>query len=742
MSKDSISVGQTYTDSLGEFSLNQEKGSYTLKVLWFNSPPVSRDIELNQNLDLGELTVNESTNLDEIAIIVKKKVLERKTDRIVFNVSQSIYSSGSSALELLAITPLVSVDGQGNVSIVGKNKVGILVDDAILYLTGTELNAYLKMIRTENIERIELITSPTSKYDAQGNSGLINIVLKKNAEKGFSGNITSSLQQATYPSFSNGLTLNYQGKKIGSSFSIRQYYTSIKAQERYAIMAQQSLWSDDRRRDYYKGIGVDFSLRYALSTSTKIGVIYNYGKAINTKDVFNHSVFYEGIVPLKDLTTLAHHRNTNPTHTLNLYSQSKLSDRDDLVDFGFNYFESNSKSTINLTTGDSYKSLNNDIIKTNSDIDYQILSATADFVLNTNWSLCSFGVKYAVMRNNSTVGYFNLTDQGYLIDSSKSAVFSYDENIYAAYLDFTKTFIKSWELKLGLRYEYTINQGVSRSADKTNKSNYYNFFPSIYLKYNASESDVLYMSYAKRINRPSFREVDPFRWYSTPTSYSTGNPLLLPSYNNNFELGYLMHDFLSFDLYYQQVVNEFGQISNFENSVEVSTYFNYYNQESIGFNAMYTKSWVYFLEHNVSFNLAYVRANSKMNTIIGEKGIASSYYLNNTIILKPEQRFLFVNYWHRLPSKKGNSSLRNMASFDIGMKFLFFEKKLALNIAVNDLFQQLRAKGEKKFSANQQQFDNYYDSRNITFSATYTFGKSKNSLKDKTIDFEETSRAS
>lgn len=741
LKKDNIPVAQAYTDSLGEFSLNQEKGSYALKVLWFSSSLVSRDIELDQDLNLGELIVNETTNLDEIEIRIKKKTLERKTDRIVFNVSQSIYSSGSSALELLAITPLVSVDGHGNVSIVGKNKVGILIDDTILYLTGTELKVYLNTIRTENIERIEVITSPSSKYDAQGNSGLINIVLKKNTEKGFNGNVTSSMQQATYLSFSNGLTLNYQGEKISSSFSVRQYYTSIKAQEYYDIIAQQSLRSMDRRRDFYKGIGIDVSLRYALSTNTKLGVIYNYGAAINTKEVSNRSVFYEEITPFKDLKTLAHHRNTNPMHTLNLYSQSKLSDQDDLVDIGLNYFESNSTSTINLTTDDFYKTLNHDVIKTHSDIDYQILSATADFVLNTNWGLYSFGAKYAVMRNNSNVGYFNWTAQGYLKDSSKSAVFSYNENIYSAYLDFAKTFFKSWELKLGLRYEYTISQGVSKSMDEAKKTNYYNFFPSVYLKYNASESDVLYMSYAKRINRPSFREVDPFRWYSTPNSYSTGNPLLLPSYNNNFEFGYLLHDFLSLDLYYQQVVNEFGQISNFENSVEVSTYFNYYNQESIGFNVMYTKSLIDFLEHSVSLNLAYVHAKSKMNTIIGEKGIASSYYLNNTLILRPEQRFLYVNYWHRLPSKKGNSSLRNMASFDIGIKFLFSKKNLALNIAVNDIFQQLRAKGKKQFSSNQQQFDNYYDSRNITFSATYTFGKSKNSLKDKTIDFEETSRA-
>ena len=327
-----------------------------------------------------------------------------------------------------------------------------------------------------------------------------------------------------------------------------------------------------------------------------------------------------------------------------------------------------------------------------------------------------------------------------MIDPTKSALFTYKENIYAGYLDLSRTFFKTWDLKLGLRYEYTETHGISKKVGDSKKAQYYNFFPSVYLTHKVNDAHVFYISYNKRINRPSFREVDPFRWYSNPYSYSEGNPLLSPSYNHNFELGYLFHNFLSIDLYYQELRNEFGQISNFENATEVSSYYNYYNQNNLGLNVMYTKSLVHFLENSVSFNMAYVKAQSKMDDIIGEKGLSTSYYINNTITLNPAQRFLFVNYWQRLPSKKGNSSLRNMASFDIGFKFLFFDQKLSFNIVANDLFQQLRAKGEKKFNTNYQQFNNYYDGRNVSFSVTYNFGKAKHT-KNKTIDFEETSRA-
>ena len=736
---DSIPVSSTYTDSLGNFTLKQKSGSYRLDIAWLNSKTITTEIVLFQDLDIGDFVLNENTNLEEISIMVRKKTFERKTDRIIFNVSQSVATNGSSALEALALTPLVSISGQGEIAIVGKNKVGILIDDKIVYLSGNELISYLNTIRAENIDRIEVLTSPPSKYDAQGNSGLINIILKKNKNLGWNGNLTSAVKQATYTSFSNSLMLNYSTSKLVSSVSMRHYYTSISAEENYVIRGSQSLFSKENRHDFYKGIGVETNVSYAWSENTKLGFIYNLGNADNDKDVLNRSGFYNQNTLYKDLVTSAKHTNKTPVQTLNLYIQRKLSKKGDQVDLGMNYFDNVSNSILDFTAIDALTPLLIDRVKSSSTVDYRILSTTADFVLNSTWSNFSFGVKYVTMHNNSDVGYFNLSNQDYLIDPTKSALFTYKENIYAGYLDLSRTFFKTWELKLGLRYEYTETHGISKKVGDSKKTQYYNFFPSVYLTHKVNDSHVFYISYNKRINRPSFREVDPFRWYSNPYSYSEGNPLLSPSYNHNFELGYLFHNFLSIDLYYQELRNEFGQISNFENATEVSSYYNYYNQNNLGLNVMYTKSLVHFLENSVSFNMAYVKAQSKMDDIIGEKGLSTSYYINNTITLNPAHSFLLINYWQRLPSKKGNSSLRNMASFDIGFKFLFLDQKLSFNIVGNDLFQQLRAKGEKKFNTNYQQFKNYYDGRNVSFSVTYNFGKAKDT-KNKTIDFEETSR--
>ncbi|WP_182625891.1 TonB-dependent receptor [Myroides sp. NP-2] len=738
---DSIPVAAAYTDSLGDFILNHKVGEYRLTVSWLNSDVITKKIIVTHDLDLGEFILNENINLDEISITSRKKMFERKTDRIIFNVSQSTSATGFSALETLALTPLVSVNGQGEIAIVGKNRVGILIDDKIVYLSGSELTSYLSNIRSENIARIEVLTSPPSKFDAQGNSGLINIVLNKNENLGWNGSLTSTVKQATYTSLSNNISLNYSSSKLSSSVVLRHYYTSLKALENYEIWQKKSLVSKENRHDFYKGMGVETRFNYAWSKNTKLGLIYNYGTADDDKDVHNSASFYDQNTLYKDLSTAATHNIKTPVHTLNLYAQSKLSNRGDQVDIGLNYFDTSANSIVDFTTIDVLNPLLADRVKTSSTVGYGILSTTADFVLNSTWSNLSFGLKYVTMRNNSDVGYFNWTDRGYWIDPTKSALFNYKENIYAGYFDFSKIFFKTWQLKLGLRYEYTNTQGISKTVDESKKTKYDNFFPSVYVTHTLNDFHVFYMSYNKRINRPSFREVDPFRWYSNPYSYSEGNPLLSPSYNYNFELGYLFHNYLSIDLYYQELHNEFGQISNFENDVEVSSYYNYYNQNNLGVNVMYTRSLLSFLENSISFNMAYVKAQPKMEDIIGESGLFTSYYINNTLTLNPEHSFLLVNYWQRLPSKKGNSSLRNMASFDIGFKFLFFDQKLSFNIVVNDLFQQLRAKGEKKFDTNHQQFNNYYDARNLSFSATYNFGKSKHGEKNKTIDFEETSRA-
>lgn len=738
---DTIPIAHTYTDSLGNFVMTQKTGLYKLSISWVNADAITKEIDLSHDLDIGELLLSENTNLEEIAITARKKTFERKTDRIVFNVSQSIAATGMSALEALALTPLVVVNGQEEIAVVGKNKVGVLVDDKIVYLSGNELSSYLNAIRAETIERIEVITAPPSKYDAQGNNGLINIVLKKNESLGLSGSITNAVKQTTYTNFSNSLNLNYQTKKLTSSVSFRQYYTSIKAVEKYGIWNAQSLFSKEVRHDFYKGIGIETYINYAWSENTKLGLIYNYGTAANNKGVDTKTFFYDTKTLYKDLSTEATHRNDVPTHTFNAYAQSKLAERGDQVEIGVNYLDTSSNSRIDFTTTDSFKPLLTDVVKSNSLVGYRIFSSTADFTLNSSWSTFSFGIKYVMMRTNSDVGYFNWKDQGYWIDPAKSALFAYKENIYAGYFDLTKTLFKTWELKVGLRYEYTNAQGLSKTTGDLTKADYTHFFPSVHLTHKVNDANVFYMSYNKRINRPGFREVDPFRWYSNPYSYSTGNPLLSPSYNYNVELGYLFQHFLSVDLYYQQVRNEFGQISSFDNETEVSTYYNYYDQNNVGVNVMYIKSLFSFLENSITFNIAYVKARPKMENIIGEEGLSASYSINNTITLKPTHSFLLVNYWQRLPSKKGNSSLRNMASFDLGLKFLFFDQKLSLNIVGNDLFQQLRAKGEKKFNTNHQEFNNYYDARSISCSASYNFGHSKQNNKNKTIDFEETSRA-
>lgn len=738
---DSLYVNPIYTDSLGNFVMKQKAGNYNLTISLFGSESISKRIILKEDLNVGDLILDESVVLNEISIKATKKMFERKTDRLIFNVGQSTSSSASNALETLAKTPLVSVGGQGEIAIVGKNKVGILINDKLVYVSGNELYSLLNGIRSENIERIEVITTPPAKYDAQGNSGLINIVLKDNEALGFSSLFTSAAEQATYTSLSNNIKLDYNTNKLQSSFSFRQYYKSIKAMENYAIIGKQSLFSEEKRHDFYKGIGLEAMLNYKLTNRTKLGLVYNFNSALNDKDISNKTNFYDEESLYKDLFTTSKHDNQAPVHTINIYSQSTLSEEGDHMEIGVNYFDTASKSNVDFITNNAIKPNLADIVHNGSTINYNILSSTIDFVFNKTWSTLSFGSKYVAMRNSSQVEYFNLTDGISIVDPDKSNEFVYKEYNYASYVDLTKTLFKSWVFKLGFRYEYTATKGTSKTNQSKNTSSYSHLFPSVHISHKANDVHVFYFSYSKRINRPNFKEMDSFRWYSNPYSYSTGNPLLLPSYNHNFELGYLYHNFLSVDVYYQRLRNEFGQISTLNADTEVSSYYNYYNQENLGINVVYSRPLFYFLENSISLNVAYVKAQPKIENIIGEKGFASSYYVNNTFIIKPEHFFFLLNYWQRLPSKKGNTTLRNMASLDIGLKFLFLDKKLSFNIVANDLFQQLRAKGEKKFQGNYQLYNNYYDSRSVSFSATYNLGQAKNSKKNKIIDFEETSRA-
>ncbi|WFB69674.1 TonB-dependent receptor [Chryseobacterium sp. WX] len=730
------------SDEKGNYSLKlSENGNYTIKLLQDGIEISNRDIVINGEVkqDFFIEKKNEK-QIEGVTLTARKKLIERKADRLVFNVSNSVASQGMDAVDALATTPLVKVDDNTGVSIVGKSGVAVMINDRILNLSDAELVTYLKSLRSENIEKIEVITAPPAKYEAQGNSGLINIVLKKNQNLGWSGSLTSSLQQQTYTGNSNSVTVNYQNEKLRSSLKLRQNKNEKHSYENYWIEGADGLKSNDNRRDFGDGLGANLSLDYQLSKKSNVGFIYDFGFGHSNMDIRNTSNYFQNGIYTNTLLTDAQHRATGRQHTASAYYDLKFGKQDNKLSITGNYFSNTPETIIDFTTTES--SGDRFVVKSPSMVDYKIYSGQADLTLPYQFAKTEGGVKFTNFDNNSSIFYQNLANGQYITDPLKSNEFEYNEKNYAAYISFEKSFNEKWSAKAGLRYEYSVVNGNSLTSGQRTENSYGKFFPTAYISYKSNENHTFNLNYSKRINRPGFRAINPYRWYININSYFTGNPFLKPSINHNFELSYVYKGKLSASAYFQRTVEAFSQLATLKGENRVSTFENYYNQNSMGVSLNYSDTFFKKWEANYSANYSYMNTDVFATDALARKGNSYDFDFQNNISLNQSKTIqLILNYWFRLPSNSGNSYMKFAGNLTSGVKLNLMEKSLQLNIFVSDILKQGKSLGEIYYTTGTHSYNNYYDARRLTLSATYTFGNKKVKGMDRNVRFDEKNRA-
>ena len=730
------------SDEKGNYSLKlSENGNYTIKLIQDGLEISSKDIIINGEVKQDfSVEKRKEKQIEGVTLTARKKLIERKADRLVFNVSNSVASQGMDGADALATTPLVKVDDNTGVSVVGKSGVAVMINDRILNLSDAELVTYLKSLRSENIEKIEVITSPPAKYEAQGNSGLINIVLKKNQNLGWSGSLTSSLQQQTYTGNSNSVTVNYQNEKLRTSLKLRQNKNEKHSYENYWIEGADGLKSNDNRRDFGDGLGANLSLDYQLGKKSNVGFIYDVGFGHSNMDITNTSNYFQNGNYTNTLLTDAEHRATSRQHTASAYYDLKFGKQDNKLSITGNYFSNTPDTTIDFTTtensGDRF------VVKSPSMVDYKIYSGQADLMLPYQFAKTETGVKFTNFDNNSSIFYQNLTNGEYITDPVKSNEFEYNEKNYAAYISFEKSFNEKWSAKAGLRYEYSVVNGNSLTSGQQTENSYGKFFPTAYVTYKINENHTFNLNYSKRINRPGFRAINPYRWYININSYFTGNPFLKPSINHNFELSYVYKGKLSASAYFQRTVDAFGQLANLKGENRVSTFENYYNQNSMGVSLNYSDTFFKKWEANYSANYSYMNTDVFATDALSRKGNSYDFDFQNNISLNQSKTVqLILNYWFRLPSNSGNSYMKFAGNLTSGLKLNLMEKSLQLNLFVSDILKQGKSQGEIYYTTGTHSYNNYYDARRLTVSATYTFGNKKVKGMDRNVKFEEKNRA-
>lgn len=738
---DSILVNATISDSLGLFKFhNLEQKKYYINANQFMEGEADFIVDLDSTLTSKVISlVFKLKEVEEITILYKKPIFEKKVDRLVFNIENSISSIVSNALEAISKTPGVLVMNN-SISIVGKGSVSVLVDDRMIQMSGDDLINYLKSIPADDISKIEVITNPPSRYSAEGNSGLINICLKKIRKKGYSGSLTTNYQQATYSTEGASFALNYNKNKLSvltngsvSNGATRQTFNNI-------TNYPSQIWNGQSNSKYYlENISGSFNGTYDYSSKTKIGLVYNFGQSSDK---------HQGETNLKFLQ-VTNQQDSLISSTINLPNSFVSNNGSFFIDRSLDTngkhfyldisnlnFSNNKINDVQNSVFYSNNALPFDISKMHSTGEQQTNSSTLNLIIDyplKKYNL-SYGTKLTYTVNRLDSKFYDGISSGYELNASKSNNLIYKEGIQAIFTELSRT-INKVDFKVGLRGELIEVDGVSSSVEAKIRYNYFKLFPTAFINYNIDENHNLNFSYSKRINRPDYSQFNPFRFYSSKYTYSQGNPNLKPSFVNNLEVGY-SYKYTWFTTAFCSFNHRgFGSIPTFINgsSVQIYSEENYYNSIETGVTQLFIYNKSKHLESINQISCFYTETKTLISQLSPiTKGLGSYLYTANTYSFgKINKIAVYLNFLYQLPSVNGIYRMKGFGSLDFGFKMNFLNKKLQFSAGVFDALRTNVTKIIIDLNDVSTHSKAYFDARQIRFSFSYRFGNDKVKIEEK-----------
>ena len=736
LKEDTKIIQNTSSDSIGSFyfrNLKPNKYNLFCTYLTFAKKQISIDV-IDDTTIILKLDV--TNTLEEIIITGKKPLIERKIDKLVFNIENSITPVGGDALDALRVTPSVQV-GNDQIGLVGKSSVSLMLNDKFVELSGTDLIGFLKTIKAQDLAKIEVISNPTAKYDAEGNSGIINLILKKNSNvENLSGTIYSSYEQRTYATISLGVGVNYKHKKLNVSTGLNAINGRSAPEENMTIYyPYQTVQQKSNRIDYRKNLSFRLTADYQLSKNLTIGTQYLGGYGLPDVD---ENILTQYINPENNnidslLLTNAYKTSKNEYHSFNFNFNAKIDSIGRKIYCDINYLtriDNNERPFSSLTYDESGLSIPNSLLR-NKNIGSQeisILTSKIDIEIPNKIVDLTFGAKASFIQNKSNNAFYNSLNNEYYYNVSQSDTFAYNENNQAIYFSLDKV-LNKWELQIGLRDEMTQTKGYSLVYDQTNSNRYMKLFPTFFVNYKQNENSTFSLSYNKRISRPSYRWLNPFRWYLNPNNYSEGNPFLQPTYRNSIELSHLYKNTLNSTLYFYYQTDGYTQLAFVSDTSNLVVFkpINFFQVYTIGIN----EYWQLTVSKNLStyFGLVVFYNITNSNnalTIPSRQSVSANIQNNSTYVLNKKKTLsIEMNVFYQLPQVVGILIQKGFGSLDLGIKYLLFDKALTVGFNASDIFKTSVGVLTNNINGINERFANYYDNRQFRLSLNYSFGNKK-----------------
>jgi len=765
--RDSTVASVTTTEKSGAFSFEKiADGKYILSVTHVGYNNLYKSFDINSahpSVVLHEISlISSAASLNQVTVVGKRPLIENKIDKTIVNVDASPTNGGLSALELLEKSPGVTVDNDGNVSLKGKQGVIIMIDGKPTYLNASDLANYLKNMQSNQIDQIEIMSQPPAKYDAAGNSGVINLITKKNKNNGFNGSITTSAIVAIYFKNTNNITFNWRHGKTNfygnygfaywEGFNTGNITKSLRENEnvdfnRYTIQNTSGRYSD---RGHSWRAGVD----YFADKKTTIGfsVNGNYDKEQFTSG--SRSDFYDSLHNFVQYN-IAQSQNKSPQLRLGFNGNllRKLDDNGSEISVDADYIFYNTDGTAysnnylynadNVPSEDPY--LLNGLLP--SKIDIYSLKSDYKKILSPDITL-EAGIKTSYVKTDNDAGYtlYNNAKQTWDPDTSISNHFIYKENINAAYVSLQQR-IKKFSMQLGLRAEQTNANGDQTVKSVSFKRSYIQLFPTAYFTYKTNDNNTFGLSYGRRIERPGYQSLNPFRSQLDRYTYEVGNPNLQPQFSNNIEASYNYKGELNVSANYTMTTDIISDVIITTKEPADSNYTTYQTTQnvaslrniglSINYSKQVTKSWMM----NVFFNVY----NNHYRGVIDSTNIDVSYTSFNANFstqysFKKGWAAELSGFYYAKDYISGALLADGRGMFSLGASKQVLNGKGSVKLNLRDPFYLMSFTGNTNLNKGITRNHFVWDNRRIILTLVYRFGKNNNQTQRRREGVDEQNR--
>jgi len=615
-----------------------------------------------------------------------------------------------------------------------------MIDGRLIELTGEELNNFLKSISAADIKNIEIISNPPAKYEADGFGGLINIIMKKGVRDSWKNATTISYDQNKYGISTLRNNFFYNKNKFRFSASVNGktgFKNAVEVLEMYFPDGLSKMSSTTKVKN--ENLSGKLALDYDFSERTTIG--FQLMNDQNNPD-FNSDIRIDNYNLQNKLNNVTLNKSTtdkgSKNQTFNAHLITKLDSLKRKLSFDVDYFNYDSKFNRdfianNYTPEMEFVSVNQSGRNvSNQDIDNWSFKSDMEHPLQA-FNL-SYGAKLSFTNSVSDVFYYNTISGMPELDPNQSNRFKYKENNQAIYINGDKKLNEKWNLQMGLRLENTQTKGFSETINQENVNNYLKLFPTFYASYKRNEHNTFSLNYGKRINRPRFDLLNPFRIYINSNSYSEGNPFLRPSFSDNFELAHSYKEVLRTSVFVNTITNGYGVIftSNPETNTQVVTRENYFKGLNYGLGESYSASltnwWqsensLYFLGSKTEFTKDFDATPSNSLQI--------DFTTNNTFVLGKNSK-LQIDFNYSTPFKNGLYKMGYSSSFDLGFKQDLLNKTLQIAFLANDLFNTSYLKDfTSVVNGVKQVYSQNESNRFVRLSLIYNFGNKKINVKER-----------